>query len=125
MNNKKKVFISYEHDQDKALKDLLIGQAHNPQCPFEVIDTSLIEAAKEDTWEETAKMHISAADLVIVLVGASTWRAPGVMKEIRLARSLDKKIIQLIGHKDRPHRRVKGAGHLYRWTWDNLEKILR
>ena len=125
MSNKKKVFISYEYDQDKALKDLLIGQAQNPQCPFEVIDSSLIEAAKEDSWEETARMHISAADLVIVLVGASTWRAPGVLKEIRLARSLDKKIIQLIGHKDRPHHRVKGAGRQYRWTWDNLEKILR
>ncbi len=125
MNKKKKVFISYEHDRDKALKDLLIGQAHNPQCPFEVIDNSLVEAAKEDSWEETAKTHIRRADLMIVLVGVSTWRAPGVIKEIRLARSLGKKVIQLIGHKDRPHHRVKGAGYLYRWTWDNLEKILR
>jgi len=90
-----------------------------------VIDSSLVEAAKEDTWEETAKAHIRRADLVIVLVGVSTWCASGVIKEIRLARSLDKRIIQLIGHKDRPHRRVKGAGYLYRWTWDNLEKILR
>ena len=124
MSKKKKVFISFEYARDKALKDLLIGQAHNPQCPFEVIDSSLVEAAREDTWEETAKTHIRRADLVIVLAGASTWRAPGVLKEIRLARSLGKRIVQLIGHKDGPHRRVKGAGYLYRWTWDNLEKIL-
>jgi len=125
MSKKKKVFISFEYDRDKVLKDLLIGQARNPRCPFEVIDSSLVEAAKEDTWEETAKTHIRRADLVIVLAGASTWRASGVLKEIRLARSLGKRIVQLIGHKDGPHHRVKGAGYLYRWTWDNLEKILR
>jgi hypothetical protein len=124
MKHKKKVFVSYDYDQDKALKDLLIGQAHNPQCPFEVTDGSLKEAGPEADWEEKAASRMRHADPVIILVGADTHLAPGVLKEVKLARKLDKKIVQLIGHKYSHHPRVKGGGILYRWTWKNLEKIL-
>ncbi|HEV3326483.1 MAG TPA: TIR domain-containing protein [Puia sp.] len=122
--NKKKVFISFDFDEDKVLKDLLIGQALNPICPFEVIDSSLKEAAPEDGWEEKARHKIRQADQVIVLVGTGTWRAPGVLKEVQLARKEGKKISQLIGHKDGRYKRVPGAGILYKWTWDNIKKIL-
>jgi hypothetical protein len=122
--SKKKVFISFDFDQDKALKDLLIGQSHNAECPFEVIDSSLKEAAPEEGWEEKARQKILNADQVIVLVGAQTYRAPGVLKEVSLARKHHKKIVQIIGHKDGHYKRVPLAGILYRWTWDNLKKIL-
>jgi hypothetical protein len=124
MKYTKKVFVSYDYDHDKALKDLLIGQAHNPECPFEITDGSLKEAAREAGWEEKAASRMRKADLVIILVGAATHKAPGVLKEVRLARKLDKKVVQLIGHKDGHYPRVKGGGILYRWTWKNLEKIL-
>jgi hypothetical protein len=122
--NKKKVFISFDFDQDKALKDLLIGQSRNPECPFDVIDSSLAEAAPEKNWAEQARDHIRKADQVIVLLGANTHRAPGVLREVDIARELGKKIVQLIGHKDGHYKRVPGAGVLYRWTWDNLANIL-
>jgi hypothetical protein len=121
---KRKVYISFDFDKDKALKDLLIGQARNPTCPFDVIDSSLTEAAPEARWEEKALNRIRNADLVIVLVGTHTHHAPGVLKEIRLARKEHKKIVQLIGHKEGRYRRVPGAGILYRWTWENIQKIL-
>jgi hypothetical protein len=122
--HRKRVYISFDFDEDKALKDLLIGQAHNPVCPFEVIDHSLKEAAPEAGWEEKARENIHRADLVIVLVGTHTHRAPGVLREIRLARRERKRIVQLIGHRNARHRRVPGAGILYRWTWENIQKIL-
>ncbi len=122
--SKKRVFISFDFDQDKALRDLLIGQSRNSICPFEVIDNSLHEAAPENDWEEKAGQLINRADLMIVLVGAQTHRAHGVLKEVNLARKHHKKIVQIIGHKDGPYKRVPGAGALYRWTWDNLKKIL-
>jgi hypothetical protein len=121
---KKKVYISFDFDEDRALKDLLIGQARNHVCPFEVIDHSLKEAAPEAGWEEKARDRIHRADLVIVLLGSHTHHAPGVLREIRFARREKKKIVQLIGHKNAPHRRVPGAGILYRWTWENIQKIL-
>jgi len=121
--SKKKIFISFDFDQDKALKDLLIGQSHNPECPFDVIDSSLKEAAPEKGWEEKAGHKIQRADQVIVLLGPTTHQARGVLKEVRLARDHGKKIVQLIGHKQGHYKRVPGAGRLYRWTWENLKKI--
>jgi len=120
----KKVFISFDFDEDKALKDLLIGQARNPICPFEVIDNSLKEAAPEDGWEIEAEKRMNRADIVIVLVGEHTHQARGVLKEVKLARQLKKKIVQLIGHKNGKHKRVPDAGRLYSWTWENLVKLL-
>ncbi|HVU56847.1 MAG TPA: TIR domain-containing protein [Puia sp.] len=122
---KKKVFISFEHDADRALKDLLIGQSRNDGSPFEVIDGSLKEAAPEKEWEERAENKIRTADIIIVLVGATTHHASGVRKEVAIARRLKKKIVQIIGYKDGKHKRVPDAGRLYCWTWDNLKKILR
>ncbi|HEY4208790.1 MAG TPA: TIR domain-containing protein [Puia sp.] len=122
---RKKIFISFQHDTDRPLKDLLIGQSHNDGSPFEVTDGSLKEAAPEKDWEKQAERRIKASDIVIVLVGPTTHGASGVKKEVAIARRLNKKIVQLIGYRDRKHKRVPHAGRLYCWTWDNLKKILR
>jgi MTH538 TIR-like domain (DUF1863) len=121
---RKKIFISFDFDKDRSLKDLFIGQSRHPESPFEAFDHSLKEEAPEKDWEERARDRIGQADEVIVLLGSATHRAPGVLKEVRIARELGKKVVQVIGHKDRAHKRVPGAGVLYRWTWDNLKKIL-
>lgn len=122
---KKRVYICFEFDKDKALKDLLIGQSRNEGSPFEVMDGSLKEAAPEKDWEEKAEGRIKMAEVVIVLLGASTYRAPGVAKEIAIAAGLNKKIVQIIGYRNGKYKRIPGAGRLYSWTWDNLKKILR
>jgi MTH538 TIR-like domain (DUF1863) len=121
---RKKIFISFDFDKDRSLKDLLIGQSLNPGSPFAILDHSLKEAAPEKNWEDRARHNIGRADEVIVLLGAATHKAPGVLREVQIARELGKKVVQLIGHKDRTHKRVPGAGVLYRWTWENLQKIL-
>ena len=123
-STRKKVFISFDFDNDKFLKDSLIGQSKLEHSPFEVMDFSLKEASKEKEWEEKAKKKIQQVDLVIVMLGASTHKAPGVLKEIAIAQTLKKKIIQLIGYKDVKYHRIKGAGYLYHWNWENLKKVL-
>lgn len=124
MATKKKVFVSFDFDNDETLKIFLIGQSKLEDSPFEVIDGSLKEAAPEKDWEEKAKVKIKACDIVIVMVGPKTYKASGVLKEVQMANDLDKKIIQLIGYKDGDYTRVEGAGVLYKWNWDNLKKLL-
>ena len=121
---KKRVFVSYDFDNDKALKEFIIGQSKLPGSPFEVVDFSLKEAAPEKTWEEKAKLAIGRADLVIVMVGPRTHSAPGVRKEVAIARAKNKKIVQLIGYKNGDYLAVKDAGRLYRWSWENLKNLL-
>lgn len=124
MPTKKKVFVSFDFDNDRILKEFLIGQSKNADSPFEVTDVSLKEAAPEKDWEEKAKTRIGSADVVIVMVGPKTHKAPGVLKEVKFANALKKKVIQLIGYKDGNYTRVEGAGVLYAWNWENLKKLL-
>jgi len=124
MATKKKVFVSFDFDNDETLKIFLIGQSKLQDSPFEVIDGSLKEAAPEKDWEEKAKAKIKACDIVIVMVGPKTHKASGVLKEVKMANDLDKKIVQLIGYKDGNYTRVENAGTLYSWNWENLKKLL-
>ena len=121
---KKRVFVSFDFDNDKAFKDFIVGQARNPDSPFEIIDTSLKEAAPMKTWEEKARLAIRRSDLVLVMVGPNTHRAPGVLKEVDMARAEGKPIVQVIGYRDGNYTPVPNAGRLYRWDWDNLKKLL-
>ncbi len=122
--DKKRVFVSFDFDNDRALKEFLIGQSKLEDAPFSVVDCSLKEAAPMKTWEEKARRAIRGADLVIVMVGTETYRASGVLKEVAMAREESIPIVQFIGYRDGEYTAVEGAGRLYRWSWDNLKKLL-
>ena len=119
------IFVSFDFDNDRRLKDFIIQQARRPDSPFQVIDHSLKEAAPEMSWEAKAYRAIGRARVVLVMVGPQTHRAPGVLKEIKMARDQGKKVVQIIGYRDGNYTPVKDAGQLYRWNWENLRKILR
>ena len=86
---KKRIFVSFDFDNDKVLKNFIIGQSKLPDSPFEVIDHSLKEAAPEKEWEEKARRAIKRSEIVIVMVGSSTYRASGVLKEDRKSTRLN------------------------------------
>jgi len=121
---KKPIFVSFDFDNDEKLKVFIIGQAKNPDSPFEVIDHSLKEAAPMQTWEEKARSAIKRSHLVLVMVGSSTYKAPGVLKEVEMAREEEIRIVQIIGYKDGNYKPVPNAGRLYRWNWENLKNLL-
>ena len=120
----KRVFVSFDFDHDKIVKDFVIGQSKLPDSPFTVIDTSLKEAAPEATWEDKARIAITRSDAVMVMVGRYTHKAPGVLKEVQMARDAGKPIFQIIGYKDGDYTAVPNAGRLYRWSWANLKQLL-
>lgn len=121
---KKRVFVSFDFDNDRALKDLIIGQSRLADSPFEVIDHSLKEAAPERNWEAKARTAIARSEIVLVMVGANTHRAPGVLKEVQMARALSKRLVQIIGYRDRKYTAVPDAGRLYQWNWENMKELL-
>lgn len=122
---KKRVFISFDFDNDKALKDFIIGQAKNEDSPFEVSDYSLKEAAPEKDWLDMARAAISRAEVFIVMLGPKTRNASGVLKEVKIAKELDKKRFQIIGYTDgKEEWAVPDGGRTYSWSWDNLKKLL-
>ena len=122
---KKKVFISYDYDNDKTLKDFIIGQAKNSDSPFEVSDHSLKEAKPEKDWLDHATRAIGRADVFIIMLGPKTKNASGVLKELNVAIVKGTSKFQIIGYSDgSSDLAVPGGGRTYSWNWDNLKKLL-
>lgn len=122
---KKKVFVSFDFDNDKTLKDFIIGQAKNPDSPFEVSDYSLKESQPEREWLEKATAAIRRSDVVIVMLGPKTRFASGVKKEVAVAKALGKNRFQVIGYsRGSSEWAVPDGGRVYSWNWENLKKLL-
>jgi hypothetical protein len=117
--------VSFDFDNDKVLKDFVIGQAKLPDSPFDVFDHSLKEAAPQRDWEMKARAAISRADRFIVMLGPRTRFAPGVRKEVLMATRLGKQRVQIIGYKN-GHRSwaVPGGEPVYSWNWATLKRVL-
>jgi hypothetical protein len=122
--SKKKVFVSFDFDNDRVLKDFILGQARHADSPFEVVDHSLKEAAPERDWPLKARAAIKRSELVLVMVGRQTHRAQGVLREVSMAREEGIPTIQIIGYRDGEYTAVPNAGRLYAWNWDNLKSLL-
>ena len=120
---KRRIFASFDYDNDLDLKNALIGQARLPDSPFEVIDFSLKESQPESEWERKARDAIKRAETVIILLGSRTHSASGVKKEVRFATDEGKHRFQL-KPQDKNPQSVLGGGVVYNWTWDNLRKLL-
>lgn len=121
---KRRVFISFDFDNDLVLKNFIVGQSKNPDSPFEIEDWSMKEAAPEKDWEAKARARINRCDTVIIMLGPKTYAARGVLKEVNIARELMKEIFQIIGYRDGNYTAVPNAGRNYLWDWDNLKKLL-
>jgi MTH538 TIR-like domain (DUF1863) len=125
-NKVKKVFISYDYDNDAFLKEALVGQAKNADTPFAITDHSLKEPLSGD-WQTKIRPRIQSADIVIVMCGKKTHTATGVAVELQIAKELGKPYFLLKGYSDHEctsptsaHRSEK----VYTWSWDNLKKLI-
>ncbi len=121
----KRVYVSFDYDNDLTLKEFIIGQARLPDSPFEVQDHSLKEEAPQWQWEEKARAAIARAEVFIVMLGSNTRYAPGVRKEVAMAKALGKTRFQIIGYRDgSADWAVPDGRQVYRWDWENLKRLL-
>lgn len=122
----KRVFISVDFDNDEELRDALVGQARNPDSPFEIADYSINEPI-EEKWREKARSRIRAADLVIVICGENTDTAKGVAAEMTITREEQKPYFLLRGRPrgncKKPAMALK-ADEIYPWSWDILKLLI-
>lgn len=123
---KKRVFISFDYDNDVALKDFLVGQSRMSDSPFDFIDCSVKEHLKGD-WKEKARAKIRGVDVVAVICGQKTDQAAGVGVEVGLAQDENIPYFLLKGYSDKTcikPRSASGQDKIYQWTWDNLKLLI-
>lgn len=120
---KKKVFVSFDYDNDRHLKSTLIGQAKLPDSPFAIVDFSLKETQPEGQWLSKAQSAIAKCDVFIVLLGKNTHMSPGVLKEVKIAKGLRKKYFQL-KPQGKNFMSLPDVGDVVVWKWKNLKARL-
>ena len=119
-------FISFDYDHDEDLRNLLVGQAKNPDSPFDIADRSLKEDLTGD-WKAKVRNRIKRVDQVIVICGEHTDTASGVSVEIGLAQDEAKPYFLLKGRKDKTCKKPKASkssDKIYNWTWENLKALI-
>jgi hypothetical protein len=123
---KKRAFISFDYDHDLELKNLLIGQAKNPDSPFDIVDMSIKEAISKE-WKEKARTRIKGCDVMIVICGEFTNSASGVAAELSIAQEVYASYFLLWGRSDKTCVKptsAKSSDKIYQWTWDNLKRLI-
>lgn len=125
MVGKTRVFISFDYDHDLDLKNLLVGQAANPDSPFEIADWSIKDASPD--WKTKARSRIRAAHQVAVICGEHTDAAAGVSEELRIAQAEGKPYFLLAGRASGKYGKPVAAlstDKVYRWTWENVRTLI-
>jgi hypothetical protein len=123
---KTRVFTSFDYDHDDDLRILLVGQAKNPDSPFEMADWSVKEPMTGD-WKEKVRTRIRSVHQVIVICGEYTDTATGVNTELRIAQEEGKPYFLLWGRTTKTCVKPKAAlssDKIYRWTWPNLKALI-
>lgn len=124
--SKKKVFISFDYDNDSDLKTLLVGQSKHEDTPFNISDWSVKEELTGD-WKAKVRTKIKQVDIVAVICGEKTDTATGVSAEIKIAQEEEKSYFLLGGRSNGKNKKPKAAktdDKIYKWTWENLKKLI-
>ena len=123
---KKRVFISFDFDNDADLRDNLVAQSKHPKSPFSIVDCSL-RVAYDEQWRQRVRNIIRGADLTIVICGAHTDMAKGVAAELTIIQEERKPYFLLRGRPHRPCTKPKNAltsDEIHTWNWINLQKLI-
>lgn len=118
------MFISFAME-DEQIRDLMVGQARNPNTPFEFTDMSVKEPWS-NAWKTQCRERIRGCDGMIALVTKNTMQAAGARWEIGCAREERVPVLGVHVYKD-----SKGAIppelHGYRvieWSWDGITAFI-
>jgi len=96
MTYKKKVFVSYDYDNDKHYKNLLLAWDSNKLFDFSIHDHSAdvsINSRNATAIKSVLSRYINEATYFLVIVGAMTHKSGWVKWEIEKAVELKKKIL--------------------------------
>ena len=119
-------FISFDAEHDEDLKNLLNGQAKNPDSPFSIINWSVNEPF-QGNWQQKVRARMKHARVIAVICGQHTQTARGVSVEIEIAREEKIPYFLLQGRPNRKCTKPKAAmpyDIIYPWTWDNLKQLI-
>ena len=127
---KKKIFISYDYDNDKHWKNLLVAWDKNKEFDFAFYDAS-VDVSVDSTDAAAIKRVISArvgsATHFLCIVGEHTHKSGWVKWEIEKAIELKRKLIAVrtdVGNTSPDATLGVGASWAMSFTFDSIKKAV-
>ena len=121
--SKKKIFVSFDTKNDSAFKNIIVGKSQEKNAKYKVANWSMKPDAKNAKWLKDVKYKVTRCDMLVVMVGKNTYRAPGVIKEVEFATDANMKIVQ-INAAGGEVQAVNDAGVAYDLKTDDLSELL-
>ena len=127
---KKKIFISYDYDNDKQYKNMLLAWDKNADFDFGFNDQSAdvsINSTDAAVIKRTISAKINAATYFLCLVGKSTSKSSWVAWEIDKAKELKKRLVAVkIDATNTTPSGLLGAGATWAmsFTFDAIKKAI-
>ncbi|MBW2201232.1 MAG: TIR domain-containing protein [Deltaproteobacteria bacterium] len=127
---KKKIFISYDYDNDKHYKNLLVAWDENSEFDFGFSDQSAdvsIQSTDAAAIKRAISAKIDAATYFLCLVGSKTNKSSWVTWEIEKAKDLKKKLVAVkisFGNTTPSGLLNAGASWAMSFTFDAIKKAI-
>lgn len=121
-----RIFVSFPKE-DSNLRDLLVGQARNANCPFEFIDMS-VHTAWDSQWKTSCRTKIKGCDGLIAIITKNTYNAEGQIWEIGCAAEEDVPILCIKTSEYKPSDNTKskiGNRRIRDWDWDTIDNFIK
>lgn len=123
-----KVFISFDFENDRSVKEGVVAQTRVPGCPFDFTDHSIKEPIVSGPWVEEARRLIGEADCVAVLCGRQTHQSNGQLTELQIAKELGRRYVLISATSQHTPTRPKSASPtepIWPATWESVAALLR
>jgi hypothetical protein len=118
-----RVFVSYDHEHDADLHDLLVEQASKAMSGFEISARSGVSAPTA-LWGDELRGEIREADAVITICSEHTDCSERVATELRMAQEEKRPYFLLWGRRElmctKPTT-AKAGDAIYSWTSEILD----
>ncbi|GBD98169.1 hypothetical protein BMS3Abin07_00177 [bacterium BMS3Abin07] len=127
---KRKIFISYDYDNDKLYKNLLLAWNENSEFDFGFNDQSAdvsIQSTDAPAIKRAISAKINAATYFLCLVGSKTSKSGWVTWEIEKAKDLKKKLVAVkisSGNTTPSGLLNAGASYAMSFTFDAIKKVI-
>jgi hypothetical protein len=130
MAYRKKVFISYDYDNDKHYKNLLLAWDGNKLFDFSIHDHSAdvsINSTDATAIKRTISRYINEATYFLIIVGKKTHKSAWVKWEIEKAIELGKRIVAVKTDRENTSPDALlgiGASWAMSFTFDAISKAI-
>lgn len=122
---KRRVFASFNTERDRALRDFFINEGRKHDATWAVIRWSEpYQEDEEGMWVTNTTGRMRQADLVVVLLGPTTFNHKGVLKELTIAQILGMNVVQVVPPGAGSPNYIPDVGRVVRWDWDSVKRAM-